>query len=138
MNSSGQRFEGSVEIDAELERAYALWADCENFHHFMSGVLAVHESGPNRLRWRAERWGEMCEWEAEITEQVRDSHISWRVLPDGQVRGTVTFTRGDSGGVRVVHVLEIPNVAPEERAIIAERISGDLRQFKSFVESHPD
>jgi len=63
-------FKRSVEINAPVELAYTLWADCDNFKKFMRGVQEVRRKGPNRWRWRAEQWGEVIEWEAAFVEDV--------------------------------------------------------------------
>jgi uncharacterized membrane protein len=69
----------SIEVNAPLTAVYNQWTQFEEFPHFMDGVEEVRQEGNNRLFWKAKIAGKAKEWDAEITDQVPDKRIAWKV-----------------------------------------------------------
>jgi len=136
VSSPPQPFQGSVEINAPTPLAYALWSDCENFSKFMCGVQEVRQIDERHLHWRAEMWGEVLEWDAEILEDIPNTRISWRTITGAAAMGTVRFEALGSERVRVLHELQLQTAHDDhDRSEITARITEDLEKFKEFVES---
>src|SRR5690348_13927285 len=101
------RIAASVEIDAPLPMVYRQWSH-ENFPKFMRGVEEVTQVAPNRLLWKAERWGSVSEWEAEITTEIPNEVIRWKNLTDEHpIEGAVLFSPRGSRRTVVEMVLTI-------------------------------
>ncbi|MFS2294515.1 SRPBCC family protein [Actinomadura hallensis] len=75
-----------------------------------------------------------------ITEQRPDERVSWTSLEGPTHAGVVTFRRLDATTTRVTVRLEIDPERFAERAgarlgALGRRVKGDLRRFKTVVES---
>lgn len=70
----------TVEIRADVRRAYELWTAFDDYPRFMALVdrLDVFEEG--RLHWVAVLDEEVMEWDADLVEHVADERITWRAL----------------------------------------------------------
>ncbi|QYJ14642.1 hypothetical protein Rxycam_00444 [Rubrobacter xylanophilus DSM 9941] len=91
-----QRVEGSIEIEAPVERVYGYWENLENLPSFMSNVEEVRSTGPDTTRWRVKGpFGRTLEWEARTTQRERNRAIAWNSV-EGQVE--------TSGQVRFIEV----------------------------------
>jgi uncharacterized membrane protein len=134
VSSPLQQFQGSVEIDAPTPLAYALWSDCENFPQFMRGVQEVRRVDEHHLHWRAEMWGEVVQWDAEILEDIPNSQISWRTITGAAATGTVRFEALGPKRVRVLHEIQL-QAEHDDRTEITARITEDLERFRVFVQS---
>lgn len=96
-------FEDSIEVPAPIGEVYRRWTDFPHFPEFMGSVETVRPTGNNRYHWIARILGAKQEWEAEVTDQQPNSHISWRSIAGPQNQGTVSFRPLSSGntGVRL-------------------------------------
>src|SRR3569833_2936267 len=63
----------SIEVKAPARTAYNQWTQFEEFPQFMDSVSEVRQLSDTRLHWRADIAGKEKEWEAEMTEQIRDA-----------------------------------------------------------------
>ena len=68
--------EKSIEIEVPVRTAYNQWTQFEEFPKFMEGVKQVKQIDDKHLHWKAEIGGKEKEWDAEITEQIRDGLVS--------------------------------------------------------------
>lgn len=69
-----QRVEGSIEIDAPVERVYGYWETLENLPQFTSNVQEVTSTGPDTTRWRIRGpFGRTLEYEARTTQRQPNS-----------------------------------------------------------------
>jgi len=102
----------------------------------MRGVQKVRRVDERHLHWRAEMWGEVLEWDAEILEDIPDTRISWRTITGTAAMGTVRFEALGLDRVRVVHELQLQAETDDlDRSEITARIIEDLERFRDFVES---
>lgn len=134
------KIEKNIVVDVPVSVAYDQWTQFESFPEFMEGVKEVVQLDEKRLRWSAEIAGKDEEWDAEITDQVRDRHIAWRSVTGAMNAGSVIFQPGGDGQTKVVLELTYePRDAVEKvgdaLGFLERRVSGDLDRFKRFVES---
>ncbi|HEU5300324.1 MAG TPA: SRPBCC family protein, partial [bacterium] len=92
------------------------------------------------LRWHAEILGKDETWEAEITEQIPDRRIAWRSTSGARNAGIVTFQPMGDGAAKVLLTIEYEPEGAMEQAgdwlgVVSQRVGGDLRRFKEFIES---
>jgi uncharacterized membrane protein len=131
--------EQSIEVDVPAQTAYNQWTQFEEFPQFMEGVEEVRQVDDTHLHWRAELWGKVKEWDAEITEQHPDERVAWRATEGAQNAGVVTFHRLDDDKSRVMLQLDVEPEGPAESVgdalgVVKRRVKGDLERFKEFIE----
>jgi uncharacterized membrane protein len=132
--------EQSIEVDVPAQTAYNQWTQFEEFPHFMEGVEQVTQLDDTHLHWKAEMWGKVKEWDAEITEQHPDERVAWTATEGARNAGVVTFHRLDQGKSRVMLQLDVEPEGPAESVgdalgLVQRRVKGDLERFKEFIES---
>lgn len=135
-----ERIEKSIEVEAPISAVYNQWTQFEDFPRFMEGVQEVRQLDDSRLFWRAEIAGKVTDWEAEIYEQIPDLRIAWRSTSGAPNTGTVSFQELGPQLTRVNLMLDYQPLGAVEKigdalGLVSGRIEGDLRRFKSFIES---
>ena len=143
--------EQSVDVNVDVTTAYDQWSRFESFPRWMEGVASVEQTDESHLHWVAkvrEEFatveGETREWDARITEQVRDERLSWESIPgkpsEKPNAGAATFAPlGDSSSRVTFRIewepegeLETPN---EVLAAVNQVAAADLARFKDFIEA---
>lgn len=137
----------SITINRPQGDVYRFWRALENVPQFMDRIAQVRETGERRSHWVAKApAGTTLEWDAEITDDVRDEHIAWRSLEGADVEshGSVRFAPGPGGhgtAVRVemfyrppggavgALVAQVLGEAPEEQ------LRADLRRLAQLLET---
>ena len=137
-----QTIEKSIEVEAPVRAVYNQWTQFEEFPRFMQGVQEVRQLDDKRLHWRAGVGNKTEEWYAEIFEQVPDRRIAWRSMAGAKNSGLVTFFPIDKKKTRVTLKLHFdPEGAVENvgaaLGLVSRRVTGDLKRFKKFMETHP-
>jgi uncharacterized membrane protein len=128
--------ERSIDVDVAVESVYDQWTQFEHFPMFMEGVEDVRQVDERNRLWRAETMGRVTEWRAEVTEQVPDQRIAWRGRVGVHPAGVVTFHRLTPDRTRVMLRIEYePESMTDLPATVAARVEGDLRRFKTFIET---
>lgn len=132
--------ERSIDVNRLVSTVYNQWTQFESFPEFMEGVLDVHQIDDNHVYWRAQVGGREKEWDAEITEQIRDQKISWRTETGAWTAGSVAFEPIGPSQTRLTITMEYKPEGIVEKAgdvfgLAAARVEGDLRRFKEFIES---
>jgi uncharacterized membrane protein len=129
----------TVEIRADVRRAYELWTAFEDYPKFMALVdrLDVFEEG--RLHWVAVLDEEVVEWDADLVEHVADERITWYAL-DGRETGQVRFEKMNAASTRVHYQLEYdpaiwPGSPDTVRHWMRRRLESDLEAFKQLAEA---
>lgn len=132
--------EKSIDVNVPVSVAYNQWTQFEEFPQFMEGVKEVKQQGDKLQHWKANIGGKEKEWDAEITEQLPDQVVAWRSTTGAPNSGRVRFEKLGANQTRVHLTMEyepegvIENVG-DALGLVGARVEGDLRRFKSFIES---
>jgi hypothetical protein len=89
------------------EEVYGFWSSLDRFPSFMAHVDDIQMTGPRTSHWKVSApFGREVEWDAETTEQVSGSLLSWRSKEGADVAnsGEVRFVRAPDGTSTEVHV----------------------------------
>ncbi len=135
------KIEESIEIGVPVRAAYNQWTQFEEFPRFMEGVDEVRQLDDTHLHWKAEMWGKVKEWDAEISEQRPDERVAWTATEGARNAGVVTFHKIDENKSRVMLQLDVEPDGPAESVgdalgVVKRRVKGDLERFKEFIEGH--
>lgn len=130
----------SIEVDVDVTTAYNQWTQFEEFPEFMEGVERVEQIEDNRLRWEVDIAGVDREFETEISEQTPDQRIAWHSTSGVDQAGVVTFHKLNDTQTRVTLQMKMEPEGAAEQAgdklgVVSSRVEGDLKRFKSFIES---
>lgn len=129
-----------VDVAVPVRTAYNQWTQFEEFPQFMEGVDEVRQISDTMTHWKAEIGGVIREFDAQITEQRPDERVAWKVVGGMKQAGVVTFHRLDENHTRVTAQMDfephgVAEQAADKLGLISRRVKGDLRRFKSFIES---
>lgn len=135
----------TVIVKGDSDSIYKLWADFENFPHFMEYVKSVRKRNDRQSEWVVEGpLGRNVKWLAEMTRGEQGKRIAWSSkdhegslttsgqvtfseLPDNQTEVTVVFQFDAPGG-------KLGEIAAELFSNPEARLEKDLRNFKNFAE----
>jgi uncharacterized membrane protein len=129
----------SIVVAVDIQAAYTLWLDYEQYPRFMRTIDEVAVTGYCRLRCTGNVCGRVESWEVDVLEHVEDTRLRWRAR-DGRETGEVTFEKWDAGSTQVHYQLEYepaPWGVGEDglRACLRARVHDDLQAFKDLAES---
>lgn len=134
----------TIVVKGPVEQIYQLWANFENFPHFMQHIKQVTKIGERSSRWVMEGpLGRDIAWEAETTRLDENTRIAWNSRDGGDITtsGQVTFTQLPEEQTEVAVTLQYvpPGGALGEFvaklfADPAGRLEEDLANFKHFAE----
>jgi uncharacterized membrane protein len=144
--------EQSIHVNVDVTTAYDQWAQFESFPQWMEGVASVDQIDDTHLHWVAKVKNEVAEvqnetreWDAQITEQIRDRRISWESVggkPDEKPNaGHVTFEPLGDSACRVTFRIDWePEAALKANesyvlAAVSQVVAEDLARFKHFIEA---
>jgi len=132
--------EKSIEVDVPVSTAYNQWTQFESFPRFMAGVDRIDQTSPTQTHWVTSIGGVHREFDAEITEQHPDERIAWTSVDGPKQAGVVTFHRLGDGRSRVMLQMDfqpegVVETAGDTLGVVSRRVEGDLKRFKSFIES---
>jgi uncharacterized membrane protein len=129
------------------EEVYGFWSSLDRFPSFMAHVDDVQMTGPRTSHWKVSApFDREVEWDAETTEQVAGSRLSWRSTEGADVAnaGDVRFLPAPDGASTEVHVT-LTYDAPGGglgRALAkyfgeepSQHLDDDLRRFKQVIET---
>lgn len=137
----------NVIVNGDVSTLYNLWANFENFPHFMTYIKSVTKTGDRTSHW--EMVGPMnttFEWDAEITRLEENQRIAWRSTEDSQLKtsGQVTFTALPQNQTEITVTLHyvppggvIGDIAARLFSDPEGQLEEDLRNFKEFAEQQP-
>lgn len=136
----------TVSVKGSPEAVYDLWADFENFPHFMDYVKSVKKHDATHSEWVVEGpLGRDVTWDAEMTRGERGKRIAWNSKDhEGTVAtsGQVTFIGLPQGQTDVTVLLQYTVPGGKVGTVVAElfsdpesRLERDLRNFKTFAEN---
>jgi uncharacterized membrane protein len=143
--------EQSVVANVDVTTAYDQWTRFDSFPQWMEGVASVRQTGDGRLHWVANVREEFAtvesetrEWDALITEQIRDKRVAWETLggkPDQKPdSGEVSFQPLGGSACRVTFRMAWePEDARETPAEVLDAVNqvvaADLARFKELIEA---
>jgi uncharacterized membrane protein len=133
--------EESVEVAVPVSTAYNQWTQFEEFPRFMDGVERIEQRSPTLTHWVTSVGGQHREFDAEITEQIPDERVAWTtVAGEARQAGVVTFHRLDPSHTKVMLQMEhdpqgIADTVGDKLGFVRHQAKGDLRRFKSYIES---
>ncbi len=136
----------SVGINSTPEKLYAFWRNFENLPRFMDHLEQVTCQDERVSHWVARGPGNVrVEWDSEVTHDEPNRVITWRTLPDSQVRhhGSVSFRPEKNGRGTIVHVRMHYGAPGYLSAKLAQilgqdpkaQIKRDLRALKQLLET---
>jgi uncharacterized membrane protein len=132
--------EKSIEVGVPVSTAYNQWTQFESFPEFMEGVDRIDQISPTTTHWVTSIGGVHREFDAEITEQNPDERIAWTSVDGPKQAGVVTFHRLGEGTSKVMLQMDfepegVVETAGDKLGVVGRRVEGDLKRFKSFIES---
>lgn len=148
----GFSLQKTLRINAPVERVFELWANCENYPHFMTHVVEVRRIGgdgdgaPRRWHWRVRgRTGLEFEFESTISAYEENRFIAWRTEPGALVQhaGAARFHANPDGTTTVDIKMSYQPVAGTIGHVIAKllgddpkhQIDDDLLRTKTYLET---
>ena len=148
--NKGIQVQHSITINLPKEQLYRIWRNFENLPRFMKHLQRVdvdETSGGKRSHWVAKApFGREVKWDAELTDEWENEHISWRSLPGSLVNsmGSVHFANAPGGRGTIIHVsIQYNPPGGSMGAAIAklmgeepgQQLRSDLRNFKQMMET---
>ena len=132
--------EKSIDVGVPVGTAYNQWTQFESFPQFMEGVDRIDQTSPTMTHWVTSIGGVSRQFDAEITEQHPDERIAWTSVDGPKQAGVVTFHRLDENSSRVMLQMDfepegLVETAGDKLGVVGRRVEGDLKRFKSFIES---
>ena len=137
----------NVVINKPRHEVYAFWRKLENLPLFMKHLESVKVIDEKTSLWAAKIPGGFgtIEWESEITTDVENERISWRSLPDSEIRnsGNVEFRDAGNGTTNLHAVIsyEAPGGIIGEKVgqllnpVFEKMVQSDIASFKKYIES---
>lgn len=134
-------------VKAKPEEAFRVWANFENFPHFMKNIKEVRKINDKTSYWRMEGpAGTELEWHAETTHYDEPRRIGWNSKDDEEAdvktSGQVTFTDLPNNETQVTVTLAYKpqkggwagDVAANLFDNPEKRLEEDLKNFKNYIE----
>jgi len=131
-------------VKANVSKVYELWANFENFPHFMKYISSVTKIGDRASHWVMDGpLGKQLEWDAETTTLEPNKRIAWNSRDGGDIKtsGQVTFNALPDDQTEITVVLQYVPPAGKLGEFVAnlfsdpeKRLDEDLRNFKTYVE----
>ena len=136
-----------VMINRPKEEVYAFWRKLENLPLFMKHLDSVTVIDETTSLWTAKIPGGLgtIDWESEIINDQVNNRISWRSLPESEIRNSGNVEFKDAGPGRTELHAVISYQAPG--GIIGEKVGqllnpvfeklvkSDIENFKKYIET---
>ncbi len=139
----------SIIVDGRPSDVFNLWANFQNFPHFMKYVKSVVPTGDRTSRWVVEGpLGQDVEWVAEVTRFEPSQRIGWSTKgrhdgSDVTTSGQVTFAEVGTNQTEVTVMMQyVPPAGAVGEAVAKifsnpdQRVEEDLQNFKKFAEGN--
>lgn len=81
----------TLDINAPVSIAWALWSDVTKWPDFLSHVRNVEKMDDRRFTWQLKLPGADKSFTAELTEVIPEDRIAWRTVDGVSHAGVVTF-----------------------------------------------
>ncbi|MEU3030150.1 SRPBCC family protein [Streptomyces incarnatus] len=96
----------TVDLQAPVSVAWALWSDVARWPEFLSHVARVDKLDERRFGWQLELPGADKAFIAELTEVIPEDRIAWHTVNGVEHAGVVTFHRLSDTTSRVTLQIE--------------------------------
>ena len=139
-----QRLEGSIEVNAPVDKVYEYWETLENLPDFMRNVEQVRSTGENTTHWSVKGpFGASVEFDARTTQNERNEALAWS-SEDGDVETSGQVRFRDLGDERTRVEVQM-NWFDPPGGKVGETVTGlvagpktmleqDLQNFKDLME----
>jgi uncharacterized membrane protein len=134
----------SVILKGDVGKIYKLWANFENFPHFMQNIKSVTKMGDKWSHWVMEGpLGARIEWDAETTRMEPNKRIAWNSKDNSTLKtsGQVTFNQLSNHETEVTVMLHYDPPAGLAGEVVAKlfdnperKLEEDLENFKAYAE----
>lgn len=135
----------TIIVKGRVDDIYAIWANFENFPHFMKNIKSVKKTGDRTSHWVMEGpLGKTVEWDAETTRLDQNTRIAWNSRAGGDVTtsGQVTFKQLPENQTEVTVTLQYTPPAGALGEAVAklfkdpeDQLEEDLKNFKLYAEN---
>jgi uncharacterized membrane protein len=137
----------SIIVQGDIGEIFNIWADFQNFPHFMKNIKSVTKTGPDTSHWVMKGLlGKTIEWDAKTTRMEQNTRVAWNSREGGDITtsGQVTFNQLPQNQVEVTVTLQyVPPAGKVGEAMAAlftnpdKKLEDDLKNFKAYVERMP-
>jgi uncharacterized membrane protein len=134
----------TIIVKAPVSEVYDIWANFENFPHFMTYITSVRKIGNGLSHWVMQGpLGKNIEWDAETTRMDSNQRIAWNSRDNGDITtsGQVTFKELPQGETEIAVTLQYVPPAGAVGAAVARifsdpagQLQEDLKNFKAYAE----
>lgn len=107
LTTDRHRIHYAITIQKPPEVVYAFWRDLANLPRFCKDLIEVQPLSERDSHWIAQlKSGRRAEWDAVITEDIRDRGLSWTSIGRSQVKtkGSIFFDPTPDGVGTVVRL----------------------------------
>jgi uncharacterized membrane protein len=140
------KFTKSIIVQGDLSSIFNIWANFENFPHFMQHIKSVTKTDDKTSHWiMSGPLGKKVEWDAKTTTLEPNKRIAWNSTNQGDnditTSGQVSFNALPDNQVEVTVTLQYIPPAGKAGDIVAnllsdpeDKLETDLRNFKAYAE----
>ncbi|MFJ2399382.1 SRPBCC family protein [Streptomyces sp. NPDC087843] len=130
----------TVDIQAPVSVAWALWSDVTRWPSFLSHVRRVDRLDGRRFAWQLQIPGADKNFVAELTEVIPEERIAWHTVEGVDHAGVVTFHRLSDTTSRVTLQIEYDPKGFIERLGALTNLDStlanyDLGEFQKLAET---
>lgn len=136
----------SINIGRDRSDVYHYWRNLENLPNIMKHVHKVQKINDNQYHWEVMLSDKVFKWNAQITEEIPDTKLSWQSLESAEVSnsGTVEFLDGPNNqGTEIrVTINYLPSeteagkiIASFLNPIFKKAVKDDLKEFRRKLET---
>jgi uncharacterized membrane protein len=139
------QFTKTIIVGADVGAVYGIWANFENFPHFMEHIVSVTKTGDRMSHWVMQGpLGTKVSWDAETTRAEPNTRIAWNSRDGSSIKtsGQAVFTDLQNGTTQVTVTLQYVPPAGSLGQLTADlfekpekRLEEDLARFKAYAES---
>ncbi len=134
----------SIIVKRPVAELFQLWANFENFSHFMENIHSVQKTGDRTSHWAMEGpLGTKVEWDAETTLFEENKRIAWNSKDRSPLTtsGQVSFNALPNNETEVTVMMHYDPPAGMAGELVAKffgnpekRVEEDLNNFKHYAE----
>ena len=134
----------AIIVKANVDTVYGIWADFEQFPHFMRYIKSISKTGDRTSHWAMEGpLGKTLEWDAETTTLEPNKRIAWNSREGGDIKtsGQVTFNALSPTQTEITVTLQYVPPAGKLGEVVSnlfsdpeQRLDEDLQNFKAYTE----